>query len=93
MEVETAALPMLFNILLESAHKFDTYTFIYSSSSNTYMYLVTLLLETCTFPLYVLRHTIYLSDFGCCRLKFIFHSKLDLNTYSVELPGRRACYE
>ena len=26
-------------------------------------------------------------DFGCCRPKFIFHSKLDLNTCSVELPG------
>ena len=26
-------------------------------------------------------------DFGCCRPKFIFHGKLDLNTCSVELRG------
>ena len=36
-----------------------TYTFIYSSSSNTY--LIILLLETCTSPFYVLRHTMYLT--------------------------------
>ena len=37
---------------------YDIYTFIYSSSSNTY--LIILLLEACTSPFYVLRHIIYL---------------------------------
>ena len=66
----------------ESSHN-DTYTFIYSSSTNTY--LIILLLETSTSPLYVLCYTIYLT--GCWRPKFNFHGKLDLNTCSVDLPG------
>ena len=45
-------------LVWESSH-YDTYTFIYSNSSNTY--LVILLLETCTSPLYVLHYTIYLT--------------------------------
>ena len=60
-----------------------TYTFIYSSSSNTY--LIMFLLETCTFPLCFVLY--YIPDYGCCRPKFIFHGKLDLIMCSVELRG------
>ena len=57
-----------------------TYIFIYSSFRNTHLRI--LLLEACTFPLYVLRYTSYF-QFGCCSL----HLVTVLNMCSVELPG------
>ena len=44
-------------LVWESSH-YDTHTFIYSSSSNTYR--VILPLEMCTSPLYVMPYTVYL---------------------------------
>ena len=47
-------------LVWDSSH-YDTYTFIYSSSSNTH--LIILLLETCTSPLCFVLY--YRPDFGC----------------------------
>ena len=84
MEVETAALAKYMCLVCESSY-YDTYTFIYSSSSNTYLIILLLHgnmhIPSLCFALY------YIPDFGCCRPKFIFHGELDLNTCSVELPG------
>ena len=59
-----------------------TYTFIYTSSRNTY--LIILFLEACTNPLYALRYSYHLT---LAVAAFIFHSNLYLNMCSVELPG------